>query len=142
MAALFLVLTPLILVFGSPLDGLIYFPLALINILLGTIGIVSILATSQVFFRDTKFIVPFFTSIMFFLTPIFYPRNFVPSGFQWAVDMNPLYGLINPMRMCIFEFNREAFFFELGKGVMWSTLFVILAIVVWRSKKNEFYLQL
>ena len=66
--------------------GLIFLPLALIVLLLGTFTICSFLSLLHVFFRDTAFVVNFLTGVLFFLTPIFYPVSYIPNKyrFQWS----------------------------------------------------------
>ncbi len=69
-----------------------------------TTGLVLILSTLQVFYRDTQFIVEISMLALFFLTPIWYDisqaRPFFLFGREWAADvwlrrLNPMASLVN-----------------------------------------------
>ena len=68
-----------------------------------TIGIGSILAAMQVFFRDTAAIVALGLAMLGFLTPIFYPVSIVPPRFRWVVAANPFAHLIEGFRDVFFR---------------------------------------
>lgn len=59
----------------------------------GTFALV--LAILNVFIRDTAFLVGFGLRILFFITPIIYPRSRVPERYQWMVTINPFAHLID-----------------------------------------------
>jgi lipopolysaccharide transport system permease protein len=140
LAAFFLVFIPLSLVSTANYTGIIFLPLALIPLYLGVIGACRFLAISQVFYRDTKFVIPFMTSILFFLTPIFYPPEFVPEHLRWAVDFNPIYIMIEPFRICIYDFSVILFFKKFIIGTIFAGAIYLISKWFWRVKRNEFYL--
>jgi ABC-type polysaccharide/polyol phosphate export permease len=53
------------------------------------------LAILNVFVRDTAFLVGFGLRILFYITPIIYPRERVPDDYQWLVNLNPFAYLID-----------------------------------------------
>ena len=55
------------------------------------------LSAIMVKYRDVKFIVPFFTSLLIYLTPVIYPVS-VASEFRWLLALNPMTGLIEAHR--------------------------------------------
>lgn len=77
-------------------------PLLLLQIA-ATIGIGSILAGMQVFFRDTAAIVGLGLAMLGFLTPIFYPASIVPARFRWVIAANPFAHLIEGFRDAFFR---------------------------------------
>ncbi|MBT3583770.1 MAG: ABC transporter permease [Halobacteriovoraceae bacterium] len=137
--AFFLVLIPFVVITGTEIGGLLFIPLALFNILLGTTGLVWLLAAMQVFLKDVQFIIPFVTGVLYFITPIFYPIEYVPQQFLWIVKINPFYGIIQPFRLCIYNFSLETFLPALGLGFCFSMCFVILSLIFWRVKRDDFY---
>lgn len=120
--------------------GLLFVPIALANLILGVGSLVWFLSVFQVFYRDTKFVMQFFTSIMFFLTPIFYPVSRIPAGYQWLVHLNPFYCLIEPFRVCLYNFTVEGFAFAMMKGMILTALVLLVSSLFWKRRKNEFYL--
>lgn len=140
MAAFILIFIPLA-VFGEiETPGIIFLPLSLIVLVMGTTAMTAIGAVLQVFYRDTRFVVPFLTSILFFLTPIFYPREFVPSSFQWAVDYNPIYMLIQVFRGSLYDFSLTNYMMLMGTSSLLTIILLVFAYIFWRRKRNEFYL--
>jgi lipopolysaccharide transport system permease protein len=66
------------------------FPLVLIPFVLGVIGLSWVLAAFGVFVRDIGQLVGMVTTILMFLTPIFYPVTALPERFRMWVYLNPL----------------------------------------------------
>ncbi len=141
-AAFVIVFTALALHQGVAWKGLLFAPLALAVLAIGTTALCWLLATMQVFLRDTRFVVQFGTSIMFFLTPIFYPREMVPAGFRWMADFNPLYRLIEPFRIAVYDFRWENFQRSLVQGAIVATVLLASSAFVWRSRRSAMYVQL
>ena len=65
-------------------------PLVIIIQVLFTVGLALFVACSSVFFRDIPKLVPVLGTIMFFLTPVFYPLSFVPEFLRPAIKINPM----------------------------------------------------
>ncbi len=78
-----------ILPFTLPLTA-IALPLVIIIQVLFTVGFALLAACSSVFFRDIPKLIPVLGTMMFFLTPIFYPLSFVPESFQPIIKLNPM----------------------------------------------------
>jgi ABC-type polysaccharide/polyol phosphate export permease len=124
------------------LRGLLFVPLAVAVLLVGVMGICWLLATSQVFLRDTRFMVQFGSAVMFFLTPIFYPREMVPAEFRWLSDLNPVYRLIEPFRIAVYDFRWESFQASLVKGALVASCFVLAASLLWYRRRSSLYVHL
>jgi ABC-type polysaccharide/polyol phosphate export permease len=69
---------------------LLWLPLILLIHLLFINGLVLMLATVNVFFRDIQHILANLLTLWFFLTPILYPISQVPPLFQKWVLLNPM----------------------------------------------------
>ena len=54
------------------------------------VGLGTLLATLNVFFRDVGHFMGVILQFWFWLTPIVYPRDIVPERFVWIQDINPL----------------------------------------------------
>ncbi len=136
-----LILLPFYIESGREIWPLFLLPLALIPLLLGTLGLSISLSTFNVFFRDTNFVMGFIFSLLFFLTPIFYPADYVPEQFRFLIYVNPAVYLLEPFRDLIYN-ETHKFFISLAKGTGVSLLFCLMALYVWKRKINDFYRKL
>lgn len=72
-------------------------PLILVQFIL-TLGLVYIIATSQVTFRDTQHLLGVALMLLFYLTPIFYQASSVPDRYRLIYQVNPMVHLIDAYR--------------------------------------------
>jgi lipopolysaccharide transport system permease protein len=138
-AVFFLLLLPATAFGQVDLTSLILLPIPIFFLLLGVFGICWLLAVLQVFLRDTRFIASFALNILFFLTPIFYPVEFVPEKFRWMVTLNPVNYLIQPFRGLLHEFNGGSFLREILSSAAVSLSLAAAGYLYWRVKRNEVY---
>jgi ABC-type polysaccharide/polyol phosphate export permease len=61
-------------------------------------GVILVLASIDVYFRDLEHLVEVFLTLLFYLTPILYPLELVPESWEPLVRINPLTGLIEGWR--------------------------------------------
>lgn len=105
--------------FNSPesWQGLLLLPFALVPLLIFTVAVCWFLATLQVFFRDTRFILALALQVLFFVTPIFYPASMVPANLKWVLLFNPFHHMLEPFRHALFEPNSEMFWNSVGTAM-------------------------
>jgi len=60
------------------------------------------LASLMAFYRDIKHVLPFLVQLWMFATPIMYSINLLPRQLQPAVGLNPMAGVIEALRSCLF----------------------------------------
>jgi ABC-type polysaccharide/polyol phosphate export permease len=120
--------------------GLILLPLPLFCLFVGVFGLAWLLASVHVFFRDTKFIVSFVMTATFYLTPVFYPRTFVPEKWSWVVDVNPLFRMIEPFRVALYDFSSERFVRSIFYSALTAAMLLLMATLFWKKKRNEIFL--
>lgn len=77
----------------APLVVLVLGPLVI-----GCIGMSWILSAAGVFLRDISQSVGIFTTIMTFISPVFFPVSAIPAQFQAIVKLNPLTFIIEQSR--------------------------------------------
>jgi lipopolysaccharide transport system permease protein len=65
-------------------------------------GVGMLLAALNVRFRDIKYTIPFLTQIGLFVTPIIYPVTFLPDKYQPWLALNPMTGVVQGFRACLF----------------------------------------
>lgn len=137
-----LIMLPFYLYEDKSLSSLIYLPLAIIPLLLGTLSFTISLSVLNVFYRDINFVMSFVFSLLFFLTPIFYPVEYVPLEFRWLITYNPIVFFIEPFRIIIHQTSEALFFIAWMKGMGASLAAVLLTLLIWKRKQNDFYRKL
>jgi len=60
------------------------------------------LASLMAIYRDVKHILPFLVQLWMFASPIMYPINLVPRQLQPFIGLNPMAGVIEALRSCLF----------------------------------------
>jgi len=138
-AAFLLVLIPMFFWVSPPLTGLWTLPLGFVPLIIGTASLTSWLAVMNVFFRDTRFVVHFMISVLFFLTPVFYPAELVPEPWRFIIQLNPIYSLFEPIRIGLYDYTFSKFIMSFGRSLLVSVLFLWVSIFSWRKQRNEFY---
>lgn len=83
--------------------SILLLPVVVLFLVVFSLGVSLILATMDVFFRDTQFLWSVLLMMLNFLTPIFYPESIIPAQFQMIYHMNPLYQIIFFMRTIILD---------------------------------------
>ncbi|NIE60255.1 MULTISPECIES: ABC transporter permease [unclassified Burkholderia] len=92
-----LVLAMLVLGFQVHLT-ILYFPLIVLPFILFTLGVCWFLASLGVFIQDIGQSIGLVTTVLMFLTPVFYPVSSLPASYQRIVRMNPLAFVIEQSR--------------------------------------------
>lgn len=101
--------------FGIPLTRWALFLPVIIAIQLAfTAGLALILATVNVFYRDTGVIMEVVLLAWFFLTPIFYPITIVP-------EYRIMLGLLLPVRRLVYILNPMASLISAYRVVLWGS---------------------
>jgi lipopolysaccharide transport system permease protein len=78
-------------------------PIVIITQIFFTIGVAQIVACSSVFFRDIPKLIPVLGTMIFFLTPIFYPISFVPKSLQPVLKLNPMTQIVTLYHKLLYE---------------------------------------
>ncbi|TIC78505.1 ABC transporter permease [Crenobacter intestini] len=110
--------------FGVPHITILLLPLALIPLALFVLGLSWALASLGVFLRDVAQLIGTLTTVLMFLSPIFYPASALPEAYQHILYLNPMTAVIEMVRDLIYW------------GVMpdWTLLsiyFVAMVLVAW-----------
>lgn len=142
LVAFSIVLLPFWFMSDLSLSGIFFIPLILLSLIVGVFSLCFILSVQQIFYKDVRFITSFIISIMFFLTPIFYPIEFIPTEYRVFVEYNPIYSFIEPFRFAIYDYNLSILMMKVLKSLVFSIGFSVFAVWFWRRKRNEFYIKL
>ena len=78
-------------------------PVFVSALVLLTLGAGMFLAAMNVRYRDVKYVVPFLIQMWLFVTPVIYPTTFLPERLRALVALNPLAGIIEGFRWCLYS---------------------------------------
>lgn len=120
--------------------GLAFLPVCLANCMIMTVALSILTSTLQVFFRDLEYIVQFAFSILFFLTPIFYPEELIPDKYSIIVKLNPFYAMIKPFQKSLWKYDPTLLSESLFNAFVFTGVTCLITYIVWRYKKSELYL--
>lgn len=110
--------------FGLPHVTVLYIPLILLPFLFFVMGLSWALASLGVFLRDVSQFIGVVTTVLMFLSPIFYPASALPESYRKLMYLNPLTPVIEQTRDVLF-WGKSPDFFMLG--IFW----LAAAIVAW-----------
>ncbi len=58
-------------------------------------GMAMLMATSQVYFRDTKSFLPYFLRLWFFASPVLWSADMLPESLNFLRFINPMFGVVS-----------------------------------------------
>ena len=86
-------------VFGfKPSLALLLFPVALVLLVMFTLGAGLLISSLNVYFRDVGLLWQAITPALFYATPVAYSTRLIPEQFAWLLNFNPMYHYINFFR--------------------------------------------
>lgn len=91
-------LAAILLINGALAWTAIFFPLVILPLLVATLGVAWFLASLGVFVRDVGQTVGIFTTVLMFVSPVFFPVSALPEKFQIWLILNPLTFVIEQSR--------------------------------------------
>ena len=78
---------------------LLLFPIVVAQLYVFNIGLGMLLSAANVFFRDIQYIYNAITTAWMYLTPMFYPVEYLPDKLHWlVVHLNPMYAYVTQLR--------------------------------------------
>lgn len=83
--------------------ALLLLPLMILLLFCFALGVTLVMATLNVFFRDTRFLWSVISLLWTYATPIFYPDTIWPEALRPIFHLNPMYQLIDFLRQIVIE---------------------------------------
>lgn len=127
-----IVLAVALLVFGAKISPWIWLlPLVILVQTILILGIVLVLCTVNVFYRDTLMIIDVVLLAGFFLTPVFYPIDILPKGYDvWGItiDIHRWVRILNPMASLITTY-RDLFYYGYRTEIYFLLRTIATAVV-------------
>lgn len=118
-----LLIAQLILNFSLPWTAVL-FPLVVLPLLIATMGFAWILSATGVFVRDIAQTTGIITTVLLFLSPVFYPVSILPKEYQgWL--------LLNPLTFVIEEARNVLIWGRMLDWVGWGLSFIASITIAW-----------
>ena len=131
--SLLLLLAAIIYYRVIPTWNMLWFPLFLVMMMCIPASIGMLLSSLAIRYRDVKFAMPFFISMLIYSAPILYTASSIPEQYRILYSINPIVGVIEGFRACL-----------LGTPMPWMYIFpgmisciVLLVIGAMYFKKME-----
>lgn len=84
-----------------PTRNILYLPLFVLLALITALGVGLWLSAFNVKYRDVKYVVPFFTQVWMFATPIAYPSSLLSGNWKLLYALNPMAGVVEAFRWAL-----------------------------------------
>jgi len=114
-----------ILLLGTGLSWTaLLFPLVIFPLLLATLGLAWFLAALGVYVRDIAQVTGMVTTVLMFLSPVFYPVSSLPAKYQFWIHLNPLTFVIE-------ESRKVLVFGQLPNLTGWAIYLIASIAIAW-----------
>jgi lipopolysaccharide transport system permease protein len=100
----FLLLIALMIWYRTPPTlWLTLLPVLILITVVTAAGLGMWLSALAVQYRDVKYAVPFAIQFLMYAAPVVYPTSLIPAGYRYLYAVNPLVGVIEGFRACVFR---------------------------------------
>ncbi|HKT47364.1 MAG TPA: ABC transporter permease [Candidatus Acidoferrales bacterium] len=123
----------------APTWHLIFWPLAVLGMVIVSLGISLLLAAMNVRYRDVKHVIPFMIQLGLFITPVLYPANadFLPPKLRLILAFNPLSGVMEAFRATLFP-HQNPDFRLMGLSLGIALLVLLIGSIYFRRAERTF----
>lgn len=125
------------IIHGSLQWTIILFPLVNLSLVLFILGLVWFMSSIGVYVRDIAHPVTILTSVLLFLSPVFYSVNMIPEPYRTLVYLNPLTYIIERNRDILIYGNVPDFGF-LMLSVVGSLMVAVLGYIWFQRTRKGF----
>lgn len=115
-----LTLASLLALFYHPSWAALLVPLCILPFVLYAWAVATLLGCLGIYIRDLAHLAPSVSSLLMFLSPVFYPATMIPADLQWLVSLNPLAWTAESVRAMLLH----------GVMPVWQTWGAHLAVAV------------
>ena len=115
---------------------IVFAPLFLILCAMMGVGISYFIASLNVKYRDFRYVVPFVVQAGMYLSPVGFSASSIPEKWQMIYALNPMVGVIEGMRWCLF--GTPLPLFALCSSVIWAFVLLIGGFFMFRRMEIEF----
>ena len=131
-------LTALLLIYGIELRWpLVLLPFAMIVLIFMSVGVGLWISAMNAKYRDVQFILPFVITFGLYLSPVGFASSVVPEAWRWLFNLNPMVGVIDSFRWCLFGDSYDFHWWILCYSFFASVFLVLSGITYFRAVERE-----
>ncbi len=111
-----------VIFYGVPHATVLLFPVVVLPLAIMILGVSWFLAALGVFLRDVTQFIGILTTVLMFVSPVFYSPSVLPEQYRWFLHLSPLTMMVEQVRGVLFW----------GHGVDWLGwgLYTAVALIV------------
>jgi lipopolysaccharide transport system permease protein len=119
-----------------PSLSLLLLPLFVIGTVLAAVGVGALGAALVVAYRDFRYVIPFVVQLWMFVSPVAYPLEKVPAGWQLLYSLNPAAGMISGFHSCLLD---QPFRWDcIGVSLLATLAFLAAGLFYFRQVERRF----
>jgi ABC-2 type transport system permease protein len=118
---------------------ILFLPFVLLPLLLTLLALSIALSFITPYVRDINEFVNVFLTTTFFLTPIIYPISIMPEKVQFLFNFNPMYLLIEPIRIVMYEGKIPSYQHLLTAYAVAFGAIIVSYVIYKKLRKNVIY---
>ena len=126
-----------LVLFGIPHISTLYLPLVVLPFVLFIVGLSWALASLGVYLRDVGQFIGVVTTVLMFLSPVFYPATALPEAYRHLLYLNPLTPVIEQTRAVLY-FGETPDFMMLAIYWLASFIFAWLGFAWFQKTRKGF----
>ena len=130
----------LMIVYGVvPSWQVVFLPFFILMAFITSFGAGLLMAAMNVKYRDFKHVVPFLVQLGMYISPVGFTSDaFVPQKYQWLYHLNPMAGVIDGFRWCIFGERVNMDWQSLMVSLFVTFLLLFMGIRTFRKMEKKF----
>lgn len=133
----FALMSFLLLYYHKPVTpALLLLPVFMAGCFMVASGMGLMLSALNVRYRDVKYVVPFFTQMALFLTPVLYPLSHLPQKLRIFLLLNPMAGLMEGFRYALLD--SPVSWPVIGSSLAMSIVLFVAGLYVFRRMERTF----
>jgi len=119
------------------ITALLYWPLAVIAVVVATMGLGCGLSALNIKYRDIRYVIPFMVQILFFLTPVIYPISIIKYPvLKYILVLSPAYAPVELFRIPLTGVMPDVTL--LSTSLVSGLVFLIVGILYCRNTEDYF----
>jgi len=118
-------------------SAMVYLPVIFAVQMLYMSGMAFLMAALNVVYRDVQYMLRSMMLVLYWLTPIFYPADFIPEAFRPYFMLNPMAGVVIGYRNVLIDATAPDWTF-LAVGAFVSSIILFTGMVVFRRLEGTF----